>query len=174
MAISRNDDGTFTLSPRKPGLEAAAFGSGFAPDLNADGSFGGVEGGVEITSGGLLTYAIYSAVMTALETTPAVRSGAMTRGEQRQAILDQTWSVTRNAVPTVVIIAALLAVAPWMGPAMGVVGFVGGAVMTTRLVRAALDAMPQEQRDNIKAKAKEVGVEVPGISDIDEPLPTMS
>ena len=38
-------------------------------------AFAGVEGGVEVTSGGLLSYAIYTAVMTALDTVPAVRSG---------------------------------------------------------------------------------------------------
>ena len=102
--------------------------------------------------------------MTALDTVPAVRSGAMTRAQQREIILDRTWSVTKNSVPTVIIVGAVLAICPWLAPAMGVVGFVGGAVMTTRLVRAGLDALPEEQRQAIKNKAKEVNVVVPGLT----------
>ena len=163
MSISSNPDGSFTIKPRTPGPEAAAFGAGFAPDLNADGNFSGFDGGLEVTSGGLLSYAIYTAVMTTLETIPAVRDGKMTRGEQREIVLNRTWQVTKGAVPTVVILAAVFAICPWLAPVAGVVGFIGGGVMLTRLVRTAWDAMPQEQRDSINAKAKEVGVEVPGL-----------
>ena len=94
MTISKTKDGSYLLNPRKPGVEAAAFGAGFAPDLNGYGSFAGVEGGVEVTSGGLLSYAIYTAVMTALDTVPAVRSGAMTRGQLREII-----STARGTAP---------------------------------------------------------------------------
>ncbi|WP_156957677.1 hypothetical protein [Synechococcus sp. KORDI-52] len=53
-------------------LEAAVFGAGFSPALNSDASFAGFDGGVEVTSGGLITYAFYTAVLTAMDTTPAV------------------------------------------------------------------------------------------------------
>lgn len=163
MSISKTKDGSYVVNPRKPGPEAAAFGTGFAPDLNGDGGFGGLDGGLEVTSGGLVTYAIYTAVMTALDTVPAVRSGAITRAEQREIILDRTWSVTKGAVPVVVILGALLAICPWLAPVAGLAGFIGGATMTVRLVRAGLDALPEQQREDIRAKAAEVGVEVPGL-----------
>ena len=163
MTISKTKDGSYVVNPRKPGVEAAAFGTGFAPDLNGDGGFGGLEGGLEVTSGGLVTYAIYTAVMTALDTVPAVRSGAITRAEQREIILDRTWEVTKGAVPVVVILGALLAICPWLAPVAGLAGFIGGATMTYRLVRAGLDALPEDQREDIRAKAAEVGVEVPGL-----------
>lgn len=163
MTISKTKDGSYVVNPRKPGPEAAAFGTGFAPDLNGDGGFGGLEGGLEVTSGGLVTYAIYTAVMTALDTVPAVRSGAITRAEQREIILDRTWEVTKGAVPVVVILGALLAICPWLAPVAGLAGFIGGATMTVRLVRAGLDALPEQQREDIRAKAAEVGVDVPGL-----------
>ena len=164
MPIQKDKDGNYVVAPRKPGLEAAGFGAGFAPDLNGDGAFTGVEGGIEVTSGGLVTYAIYTAVMTTLDTVPAVREGRITRAEQREIILDRTWSVTKGAVPTVVILGAVLALCPWLSLPMTLAGVVGGGVMVTRLVRAGLNALPEEQREAIKVKAEEVGVDVPGIS----------
>ena len=164
MPIQKDKDGNYVVAPRKPGLEAAGFGAGFAPDLNGDGAFTGVEGGIEVTSGGLVTYAIYTAVMTTLDTVPAVREGRITRAEQREIILDRTWQVTKGAVPTVVILGAVLALCPWLSLPMTLAGVVSGGVMVTRLVRAGLSALPEEQREAIKVKAEEVGVDVPGIS----------
>ena len=175
MSISKSNDGAYVISPRKPGAEAAAFGAGFAPDINGDGGFGGLEGGVEVTSGGLLSYAIYTAVMTTLDTIPAVRAGVITRAEQRQIILDRTWEVSKGAVPTVVILGAVLALCPWLAPVAGLAGFIGGSVMTVRLVRAGWDALSDEQRAAIQSKADEVGVEMPhGYGSTDEPLPVVS
>lgn len=165
MTIHKDKDGNYVVAPRKPGLEATGLGAGFAPDLNGDGSFAGVEGGLEVTSGGLLSYAIYTAVMTALDTVPDVRDGRITRAQQREIILDRTWGVTKNAVPTVVILGAVLALCPWLSIPMSIVGVFSGGVMTVRLVRAGLDALPEEQREAIKTKATEVGVEVPGLTD---------
>ena len=71
--------------------------------------------------------------------------------------------MTKGAVPVVVILGALLAICPWLAPVAGLAGFIGGATMTVRLVRAGLDALPEEQREDIRAKAAEVGVDVPGL-----------
>ena len=37
--------------------------------------------------------------------------------------------------------------------------------MTYRLVRAGIDALPEDQCEAIKSKATEVGVEIPGVTD---------
>ena len=175
MTISKTNEGAYVINSRKAGPEAAAFGAGFAPDLNADGTFAGVEGGVEVASGGVLTYAIYTAVLATLDTIPAVREGRITRGEQRQIVLDRTWQVTKGSVPTVVILGAVLAVCPWAAPIAGLAGLIGGGVMATRIVRAACDAMPEKQRDELKSKAQEVGVNLKGITDEGpEPTPEFS
>ena len=103
--------------------------------------------------------------MTTLDTVPAVREGRITRAEQREIILDRTWQSTKNAVPTVVILGAVLALCPWLSLPMTITGLFGGGLMATRLVRAGLDALPPEQREEIKTKAKEVGVDIKGITD---------
>lgn len=175
MAIFKSNDGAYVISPRKAGPEAAAVGAGFGPDLNGDGTFAGIEGGTEVAAGGVITYAIYTAVLTALDTIPAVRSGQITRAEQRQIVLDRTWECTKGAVPTVIILGALLAVCPWLGGVAAFAGVIGGGVMGVRIVRAVFDALPQEQRDELRSKADEVGVTLKGLTDTDpEPMPEFS
>ena len=46
---------------------------------------------------------------------------------------------------------------------MSVAGFLGGAVMTTHLIRIVIDALPQDQRGEIRDKAQALGVDAPGI-----------
>ena len=46
-----------------------------------------------------------------------------------------------------------------------IAGLIGGGVMATRIVRAAFDAMPEKQRDELESKAQEVGVNLQGITD---------
>jgi len=47
-------------------------------------------------------------------------------------------------------------------------------VMTTRLVRAGIDALSDEQKQALRTKASEVGVDVPGLCDEDEPMPSFA
>lgn len=175
MAIFKSTDGAYIIAPRKAGPEAAAFGTGFAPDLNGDGTFAGVEGATEVAAGGVITYAIYTAVLATLDTIPAVRSGQITRAEQRQIILDRTWECSKGAVPTVIILGAVLAVCPWLGGVAAFAGVIGGGVMGVRIVRAVFDALPDEQRNELKSRADEVGVTLKGLTDTDpEPTPEFS
>ena len=161
MSIQRNSDGSYTITPRKPGVEAAAFGAGFAPDLGEPGALNGIETAGEVATGGFLSYAIYSAVMAALETTPARRAGEITAAEQREVIMNRAWDATKSSVPTVLILAAVLGICPWLGGVAAIGGFVGGTVMTVRLVRTGWEALSEDQRQAITVKATEVGVSMP-------------
>ena len=78
-----------------------------------------------MTRGRLITYAVNTAVLTAIDTTLAVRSGTMNRKEQRQIILNQTRSVTKGAVPAVMIIGCILALCPWLALPVTVARFLG-------------------------------------------------
>ncbi|QNI53349.1 hypothetical protein SynBIOSE41_00817 [Synechococcus sp. BIOS-E4-1] len=173
MTLQKNHNGEYVISPRKAGPEAAAFGTGFAPDINADGSMLGFDGLVEGTSGGLITYAIYTAVLTFLDTEKSVKSGQLTRDEQREIVLDRTWECTKGAVPTVIIISCLLAVFPFLGWPAFLAGLIGGGVMATRITRAVFDALSEEQRQTLVTKAKEAEVTIKGLTDVDDADPAM-
>ena len=171
MPLTKNSSGDFVLSPRKAGLEANA-GVAFAPDLNGDSSMLGFDGMVEGTSGGLLTYAIYTAVLSFLDTEAAVKQGYLTRAEQREFVLDKTWEAIKGAVPTVIILSCVLMVFPFLGLPAAVAGLVGAGFMATRITRAAFDAMTAEQRETLTRKAKEVGVNIKGLGDDTAPEAT--
>ena len=70
--LSKNDDGSY-VRPATSGVEAAALGAGAASDIQVEG-LGVLETGAEVVTGGLLSYSIYTAVLTALDTIPQVRS----------------------------------------------------------------------------------------------------
>ena len=162
MSISKTKDGSYVVNPRKAGVEAAAVGAGFPPDLAAD-SFGALESGIELTSGGLVSYSIYALILSVIETIPDVREGRITRAEQLQIVADRVWSSTSQAVPTVVIVVVVLTLAPWLsGPAF-LAGIFGAGVMGTRIIRSVIDALPDDQKQELRTKAAEVGVEVPGL-----------
>ena len=162
--LSKNDNGDYIISPKTAGPEAAAFGAGFAPDLEVTEAIPGIELGSEVATGSLLSYTIYTAVLTTLDTVKDVKAGRITKAEQREIILDRTWQSAKGAVPIAVILGCLLLLFPWLTPVAGLAGWVGGGVMAVRLVRSALSALDEEQIKTIKVKAQEVGVEVPGIT----------
>ena len=144
---------------------AVAVGMGFAPELGGDPSFGGLETGLELTSGSLVSVGIFTCVMSYLDTVPLVRSGQMTAGEQRSYILDRTWQSTKNSVPMVVILASVLCLFPFMGPVVGLGGLVGVGFAGFRISKGIINALSDEQKDAIKQKAAEVKAAVPGVTD---------
>ncbi|MDB4639043.1 hypothetical protein OAE83_00935 [bacterium] len=171
--LIKNEQGDYVIKKRSQAFEALAVTPLAAPDLNGDMAFTGIEGASELATGGFLTYSIYTATLAALDTVEARRKGLITAQEQRQYILSKTWEATKGAVPQVLILAAVLTICPWLMGVATVGAFVGSAFMATKLVRAAIGAMSDEQVTTIKQKAADVGVSVPGLSD-DEPLPNLS
>lgn len=167
MTIQQDNNGNYILKPRKAGIEASA-GVAFAPDINGDGGMMGYEGGLEGISGGLLTYCVYSAVLSFLDSESSVKQGLITRADQRSIVLKETWAATKGSVPTVVILTCLLCVFPFLGLPATIAGVVGAGWMATRITKAAFNAMSIEQRETLTRKAEEVGVAVKGLTDTDE------
>ncbi len=54
-------------------------------------------------------------------------------------------------------------------PVIGTLAFVGGGVMGWKVCRAAIAALPTEQKQKLKDAADAVSMQVPGIND--EPTP---
>ena len=162
--INKNSDGSYTFTPRKAGLEAAAVGAGMPPDISG-ADLGAMDAGMDVAAGGVVSYLIYSCALAVLDTIPEVRAGRITRRQQLQIVSQRVWDSTSGAVPTVVIASVVLALFPWLsGPAF-IAGLFGAGVMTTRVVRAAFDALPQEQREELKQKADALGVQMAGLTD---------
>ena len=63
----------------------------------------------------------------------------------------------------------MLAIFPWLsGPAF-IAGIFGAGIMGTRVVRAAFHALPDEQREELKQKADDLGVQLAGLTDDNSP-----
>ena len=166
--IEQNSDGSYTFRPRKAGLEAAAVGAGMPPDI-AGAELGALDAGMDVAAGGVVSYLIYSCALAVLDTIPEVRAGRITRTQQLQIVSQRVWQSTSGAVPTVVITAVVLAIFPWLsGPAF-IAGIFGAGVMGTRVVRAAFDALPDEQKEELKQKADALGVQLAGLTDDSSP-----
>ena len=165
MALIKNSNGEYVIKPREPVFEKHAATPFISPDISGDGSFAGFDGVLELGAGGFVGQAIYTTLLTTLDTIPQVRAGLITQAEQRELILDTVWSNTQKSVPAVLILAAVLAVCPWLMPVASVAGVVGIGFMATRLTRAAIGALSEEQIETLKAKATELGVDMPGITD---------
>ena len=165
--ISKNDDGSFTINPRTAGAESSFLAAGFPADVLDQSSLSGFETGLEITTGGFFSIAVYQTVLACLDTEAAYKAGAITRAEQRQIVMNRVWSSTKNSVPIVLILAATLAVCPWLSGVAAIGGIVGAGFMATRISRAVFDCLTQEQREALKAKAAEVGTQVKGLTDVD-------
>ena len=175
MALTKNANGEFVIKPREPGFEQHAATPFISPDISGDGTFAGFDGILELGAGGFVGQSISSTLLTTLDTIPQVRAGLITKAEQRSLILYTVWSNTQKNVPAVLVIASVLAIAPWLMPVASVAGVVGMGFMATRLTRAAIGALSDEQVESLKAKAAEIGVDLPGLDrEGPEPVPTFS
>ena len=53
---------------------------------------------------------------------------------------------------------------PWLMPVASVAAVFGGSVMAVRLSRAVFRAMPPEQRDELRRRAEELAIHIPGLN----------
>ena len=94
--------------------------------------------------------------MAVLDTVPLRRSGQITAAEQREIVLDRTWAAA-NSVPTVIILGAVLALCPWLGPVMGFAGFVGAGMSVRRPVQLSMQCPPNNAKKS-KPKPKRLAL----------------
>lgn len=143
----------------RPGWEAAPAAGLASIDINANGgAFTGGEFVMESTLGGLLVYATYQALLTALRTEALRQRGEIDRATQVQTIAASVWESTKQGAAISVILSVVLLVFPWLSFPLGLVGLVGMGKASLDLVHAFWDGLNEEQRADLHRAAFEAGV----------------
>ena len=153
----------------KAGLEVAPL-AGLA-SINVNGSVGPVSGTEfvsESTLGGVLVYAIYQALLTALRTEAMRQRGVIDRPTQIRLVADTVWASVKEGAAVSAVLGVLLLVFPWMAFPLSVLGIFGAGQATMDLVNAFWDGLTEEQQSEIRSLAYEAGV---NLSQIFQPRP---
>ena len=153
-----DDDLYFTPKIPRANVEACALGAGISTDLNGTNFDAPFTEGVEAFGGGILTYAVYQALLTFFTLEPAVKAGTITRGEQLRQVRATAWDATKGGAVAVMAVSVLLGIFPFLAPVAGLTAIIGGVVVGTRLVNAVMDAYSPAQKAVLKQKAEEAGV----------------
>ena len=169
MPLIKQEDGTYILEPRRPGLEAVATTGAVPIDLTGSGESLGFDAPLEYGFGGSLTIAIYSGLMRYLELVPAIRASQMTQREALKEAGLAAWSETKNKAAYCLAIAVVIAILPGTASAFAIAGFVGFGFCTVRLTKQFYSALSNEQRDALKESARKLNVNLNGITDQPEP-----
>ena len=153
----------------KAGLEVAPL-AGLA-SINVNGSVGPVSGTEfvsESTLGGVLVYAIYQALLTALRTEAMRQRGVIDRHTQVRLVADTVWASVKEGAAVSAVLGVLLLVFPWMVFPLSILGVFGAGKATMDLVDAFWDGLTEEQQSEIRSLAYEAGV---NLSQIFQPRP---
>ena len=143
----------------KAGLEVAPL-AGLA-SINVNGSVGPVSGTEfvsESTLGGVLVYAIYQALLTALRTEAMRQRGVIDRTTQIQLVADTVWASVKEGAAVSAVLAVVLLVLPWMTFPLSVLGLVGTGKAAMDLYDAFWDGLSDDQRQELRTLAFDAGV----------------
>ena len=143
----------------KAGLEVAPL-AGLA-SINVNGSVGPVSGTEfvsESTLGGVLVYAIYQALLSALRTEAMRQRGVIDRPTQIRLVADTVWASVKEGAAVSAVLGVLLLVFPWMAFPLSILGVFGVGKASMDLVDAFWDGLTAEQRLNLKVVAYDAGV----------------
>ncbi len=165
MAMTRELD-PFRI-PRA-GWEAAPLAGLASVDLNQNGgAFTGKEFFSESTVGGVVLYAAYQALLSALRTEALRKRGDIDRMTQVRLVLSTSLESARTGVAVGAVMSVLLLVFPWLAAPMAVLGVVGSAKASVDLFHAFWDGLDGEQKLRLTVAAHEAGVSLRGFFDND-------
>ncbi len=156
MAMTREHD-PFRI-PRA-GWEAAPLAGLASVDLNRNGgAFSGGEFVSESTVGGVLLYATYQALLSALRTEALRKRGEIDRLTQIRLVLATSLESARTGVAVGAVLSVVLLVFPWLAAPMAVMGVLGSAKASLDLFHAFWDGLDVEQKRQVTIVAHEAGV----------------
>ncbi len=143
----------------RAGWEAAPLAGLASVDLNHNGgAFSGGEFVSESTVGGVVLYATYQALLTALRTEALRQRGEINRITQVQLVLGTSLESAKTGVAVGAVFSVLLLVFPWLTAPMAVMGVVGSAKASLDLFHAFWDGLDAEQKLQVTVAAHEAGV----------------
>ena len=170
MSLTKNSDGSYTFKPdnQGTGYEAVALGGCLPIDLTGDGTSLGLMGGLEYSTGGVLSLGLYSALHKYLTLEVARKAGLCDRAFQLKETRDAAWESCRDKSVYVIIIGLLAAIFPGLGGILAIAGLVGGGFMTYRLGSAFFNSLDNEQVLELRKQATAAGINLPGLDDAAE------
>jgi len=154
-------DGKISGTLIQPGWETATLGATLPVDLNADGNSLGWDAPFEMGSTSVFVYSIFSAVLTALQLEPLVRSGALTRQAQASAMWSSAGDAVKNNWVKFVAISVVVSLLPGLGGVLSVATIFSSFFMLEKLTRAFWCALSVEQKDQLSKAVKDAGVSMP-------------
>jgi hypothetical protein len=165
MTMTREHD-PFRI-PRA-GWEVAPLAGLASVDLNHNG--GAVSGGEffsESTVGGVVLYATYQALLTALRTEALRKRGEIDRITQLRLVLGTSLESAKTGVAVGAVLSVVLLVFPWLAAPMAVMGVLGSAKASLDLFHAFWDGLDGDQKLQVTIAAHEAGVSLRSFFDRD-------
>lgn len=143
----------------RAGWEVAPLAGLASVDLNRNGgAFSGGEFFSESTVGGVLLYATYQALLSALRSEALRKRGEIDRITQVRLVLSTSLESAKTGVAVGAVLAVVLLVFPWLTVPMALMGVVGSAKASLDLFHAFWDGLDEEQKLQVTVAAHEAGV----------------
>jgi hypothetical protein len=147
----------------RAGWEAAPLAGLASVDLNHNGgAFTGREFFSESTVGGVVLYAAYQALLSALRTEALRKRGDIDRMTQVRLVLSTSLEGAKTGFAVGAVLSVVLLVFPWLTAPMAVLGVVGSAKASVDLFHAFWDGLDEEQKLQVSVAAHEAGVSLGG------------
>lgn len=162
MPITIKDGKITGTIQHQAGWEAAALGGAAPIDLNGDGNSFGFDAPLETGVTSAVVFAVYNSVLTALQLEPLVKSGALSRQDQMNAMWSAAGDGIRRNWVKMLAVTVVVSLLPGLGPVLGVASIFGSVFMVNKLARSFWMSLSVEQRSDLQAAADKAGVKLPG------------
>ncbi|MCP9858938.1 hypothetical protein [Cyanobium sp. Cruz-8H5] len=143
----------------RAGWEAAPLAGLASVDLNHNG--GAVSGGEffsESTVGGVVLYATYQDLLSALRTEALRKRGEIDRLTQVRLVLSTSLESAKAGVAVGALLSVVVLVFPWLAAPMVVMGVLGSAKASLDLFHAFWNGLDADQKLQVSVAAHEAGV----------------
>ena len=147
----------------RAGWEVAPLAGLASVDLNNNGgAFSGGEFFSEYTVGGVVLYAAYQALLSALRTEALRKRGEINRITQVRLVLSTSLESAKTGVAVGAVLSVVLLVFPWLTTPLAVIGALGSAKASLDLFHAFWDGLDEGQKLQVTIAAHEPGVSLRG------------